>query len=71
MSASVVISTCGVRNPSIRIASRMMGCWTSSICSTCSSREYLRKIPSTNGRITVTYTYLSIAAAIRKPVLSR
>ena len=42
MSASVVISTCGVRKPSILIASRMIGCWTSSAFSTCSSFEYFR-----------------------------
>ena len=62
MSASVAISICGVRTPTIFSASRMIGWCTSSTCDTCSSCEYLRKTPGTNGRIAVTYTYLSIAA---------
>ena len=38
-----------------------------SIRSTCSIFEYFRKMPGTNGRCSVTHTYLSIAAEIRKP----
>ena len=46
MSASVVISTWGVLKSKSLIVSRMMGCVTSLARSTCSSLEYLRKIPS-------------------------
>jgi hypothetical protein len=67
MSASVVISCCGSVMPIITNASRMIGCSIWSMRSTCSSLEYLRKIPRTNGRSNVTHTYLEIAAEIRKP----
>lgn len=43
----------------------MIGSWTSSTVWTCSSLEYLRSIPWTNGRVTVTNTYVSIEAEAR------
>ena len=52
-------------------ASRIIGCLRSSILPTRSSSEYLTIRSSMNVWWTVIYTYRSIAAAIRKPVLSR
>jgi hypothetical protein len=71
ISAKVVISTWGTSRPSMAKTSRIMGCLISGILSTCSKLEYLRNTPGVNGLITVTKTYLSIAAAKRKPPCSR
>ncbi len=71
MSASVVISCWPCVRPSIRNASRMIGWSTWSTESTCSMCEYLRMMPGANGRVTVTHTYLSIAAERTKPPCSR
>ena len=54
MSASVVTSICAGSGSNRRSVSRIIGCCTSSIVSTCSSPEYLRKMPGVKGRITVT-----------------
>jgi hypothetical protein len=67
MSASVVISCWSCVMPLIRNASRTIGCWMSSTRDTVSICEYLRNTPCMNGRWIVAHTYLSIAAAIKKP----
>ena len=56
--------------PTIRSASRISGCLMSSIRSTSSICEYLSRNRARTAHAVSMYTYLSIAAAMRKPLCS-
>ena len=70
MSAIEVSSMCGSVTPVSLSASRTMGCSIWSTEATRSSFEYLMMISSWKVVCLVMYTYLSMAAATRKPPCS-